>query len=52
LLDAYEGLKQREATIPAQGEVRLTVNLVAWPEQPYLIPAWAEMFRSHGLSQV
>ncbi len=25
------------------------VNLVAWPEQMYLIPAWAEMFRSHGL---
>jgi len=27
----------------------LTVNVVAWPEQMYLIPAWAEMFRSHGL---
>ena len=26
-----------------------TVNIVAWPEQMYLIPAWAEMFRSHGL---
>ena len=25
------------------------MNLVAWPEQMYLIPAWAEMFRSHGL---
>ena len=28
---------------------RMTVNVVAWPEQMYLIPAWAEMFRSHGL---
>ena len=28
---------------------RITVNCVAWPEQLYLIPAWAEMFRSHGL---
>lgn len=28
---------------------RVTVNCVAWPEQLYLIPAWAEMFRSHGL---
>ena len=27
----------------------VTVNIVAWPEQMYLIPAWAEMFRSHGL---
>ena len=27
----------------------VTVNVVAWPEQMYLIPAWAEMFRSHGL---
>ena len=25
------------------------MNIVAWPEQMYLIPAWAEMFRSHGL---
>ena len=25
----------------------VTVNVVAWPEQMYLIPAWAEMFRSH-----
>ena len=25
------------------------MNVVAWPEQMYLIPAWAEMFRSHGL---
>ena len=28
---------------------RVTVNVVAWPEQTYLIPAWAELFRSHGL---
>ncbi|MHB8862177.1 MAG: hypothetical protein ACYC6N_07225 [Pirellulaceae bacterium] len=27
----------------------VTVNLVAWPEQMYLIPAWAEMFRAHSL---
>ena len=27
----------------------VTVNVVAWPEQMYLIPAWAEMLRSHGL---
>lgn len=27
----------------------VTVNCVAWPEQLYLIPAWAEMFHSHGL---
>ncbi len=27
----------------------VTVNVVAWPEQMYLIPAWAEMFRSHDL---
>jgi MoaA/NifB/PqqE/SkfB family radical SAM enzyme len=27
----------------------VTVNVVAWPEQMYLIPAWADMFRSHGL---
>jgi hypothetical protein len=27
----------------------VTVNIVAWPEQMYLIPAWAEMFRSHNL---
>lgn len=27
----------------------VTVNIVAWPEQMHLIPAWAEMFRSHGL---
>ena len=26
----------------------VTVNVVAWPEQMYLIPAWAEMFRSHS----
>jgi MoaA/NifB/PqqE/SkfB family radical SAM enzyme len=27
----------------------VTVNVVAWPKQMYLIPAWAEMLRSHGL---
>jgi MoaA/NifB/PqqE/SkfB family radical SAM enzyme len=27
----------------------VTVNIVAWPEQMYLTPAWAEMFRAHGL---
>ena len=27
----------------------VTVNAVAWPEQIYLIPAWAEMLHSHGL---
>ena len=29
--------------------INVTVNVVAWPEQMYLIPAWTEMFRSHGL---
>ena len=33
---------------PQNHGFNVTVNLVAWPEQMYLIPSWAEMFHSHG----
>lgn len=28
---------------------RVTVNIVAWPEQLWLIPAWVGMFEHHGI---